>query len=52
MPRIQPMSALDWAALVLLSLMWGASFFFAGVVLPEIPPFTLAFIRIAVRQRC
>jgi drug/metabolite transporter (DMT)-like permease len=48
MPRIQPMSALDWAALVLLSLMWGVSFFFAGVAVKEIPPFTLAFIRIAV----
>ena len=42
------MSALDWAALVLLSLMWGVSFFFAGVAVKEIPPFTLAFIRIAV----
>jgi drug/metabolite transporter (DMT)-like permease len=48
MPRIQPMSPLDWAALVLLSLMWGGSFFFAGVAVKEIPPFTLAFIRIAV----
>ena len=48
MPRIQPMSPFDWAALVLLSLMWGGSFFFAGVAVKEIPPFTLAFIRIAV----
>jgi drug/metabolite transporter (DMT)-like permease len=48
MPRIQPMSAFDWAALVLLSLMWGGSFFFTGVAIKEIPPFTLAFIRIAV----
>jgi drug/metabolite transporter (DMT)-like permease len=42
------MSPLDWAALVLLSLMWGGSFFFAGVAVKEIPPFTLAFLRIAV----
>ena len=48
MPRIQPMSALDWSALVLLSLMWGGSFFFAGVAVAEIPPFTLTFIRISV----
>jgi drug/metabolite transporter (DMT)-like permease len=48
MPRIQPMTALDWAALLFLSLLWGASFFFAKVAVAEIPPFTLAFIRIAV----
>ena len=32
--------ARDWALLGLLSVLWGGSFFFNGVVLRELPPFT------------
>jgi drug/metabolite transporter (DMT)-like permease len=40
-----PSSAMDrqtWLLLILLSILWGGSFFFAGVALREIPPCTLA----------
>lgn len=46
-----PSSAMDrqtWALLILLSILWGGSFFFAGVALPEIPPFTLALGRVFI----
>lgn len=40
--------ARDWALLGLLSILWGGSFFFNGVVLRELPPFTLVFLRVAI----
>ncbi|MEH2589554.1 DMT family transporter [Bradyrhizobium sp. AZCC 1721] len=36
----------DWALLGLLSILWGGSFFFNGVVLRELPPFTLVLLRV------
>lgn len=45
---LQPMGPADWGALVLLSLIWGASFFFGKVAVAEIPPFTMAFGRVAI----
>jgi drug/metabolite transporter (DMT)-like permease len=36
----------DWALLGLLSVLWGGSFFFNGVVLRELPPFTLVLLRV------
>ena len=38
----------DWLLLGLLSVLWGGSFFFNGVVLRELPPFTLVFLRVAL----
>ena len=35
--------------LMLLSVLWGASFFFGGVALRELPPTTIAFVRVAIR---
>ena len=40
--------ARDWSLLGLLSILWGGSFFFNGVVLRELPPFTLVFLRVAL----
>lgn len=40
--------ARDWLLLGLLSILWGGSFFFNGVVLRELPPFTLVFLRVAL----
>lgn len=40
--------ARDWGLLGLLSILWGGSFFFNGVVLRELPPFTLVFLRVAI----
>src|SRR5215208_2731133 len=38
--------ARDWSLLGLLSVLWGGSFFFNGVVLRELPPFTLVLLRV------
>lgn len=38
--------ARDWVLLVALSVLWGGSFFFNGVVLRELPPFTLVLLRV------
>ena len=40
--------ARDWLLLVVLSVLWGGSFFFNGVVLRELPPFTTVFLRVAI----
>jgi drug/metabolite transporter (DMT)-like permease len=42
------MSARDWSLLVLLSVLWGGSFFFVGVARPALPPFTLVWLRVAL----
>ena len=38
----------DWSLLGLLSILWGGSFFFNGVILKELPPLTVVFLRVAV----
>ncbi|VIO79027.1 putative amino-acid metabolite efflux pump [Bradyrhizobium ivorense] len=38
----------DWALLGLLSVLWGGSFFFNGVILRELPPLTLVLLRVAL----
>ncbi|HEV3371135.1 MAG TPA: DMT family transporter, partial [Xanthobacteraceae bacterium] len=38
----------DWALLVLLSILWGGSFFFTGVAVRELPPFTIVLARVAM----
>jgi drug/metabolite transporter (DMT)-like permease len=40
--------ARDWSLLGLLSILWGGSFFFNGVVLRELPPLTLVLLRVAL----
>ena len=42
----------DWLLLVLLSVLWGGSFFFNGVALRELPPLTVAFVRVACGALC
>lgn len=42
------MDARDWARLVVLSVLWGATFFFTGVALKELPPLTLVFLRLSI----
>jgi drug/metabolite transporter (DMT)-like permease len=41
------MTGRDWVLLVVLSILWGGSFFFAKVIVQEMPPFTLVFVRFA-----
>jgi drug/metabolite transporter (DMT)-like permease len=40
--------ARDWSLLGVLSVLWGGSFFFNGVVLRELPPLTVVFLRVAL----
>lgn len=42
------MSATDWLLLVVLSVLWGGSFYFAKIAVPEIPPLTLALGRVGI----
>ncbi len=39
------MGTIDWLLLVLLSLVWGGAFFFAGVAVKEVPPLTVVLAR-------
>ncbi len=38
----------DWLLLVLLSVLWGATFFFIAIAGPEVPPFTLVLARVGI----
>ena len=37
-----------WFLLVVLSLLWGGSFFFTGVAVKELPPFTIVALRVGI----
>ncbi|WP_240791312.1 DMT family transporter [Roseomonas sp. AR75] len=43
-----PMTPRQWGLLLALSLVWGASFFFAAVALTGFPPFTIVLARVAI----
>lgn len=42
----------DWLLLIVLSVLWGGSFFFNGVALRELPPLTVALARVALGAVC
>jgi drug/metabolite transporter (DMT)-like permease len=42
------MTGVAWALLVLLSVLWGATFFFWKVLVAYLPPFTVVFGRVAI----
>jgi drug/metabolite transporter (DMT)-like permease len=42
------MSLTDWALLLVLSVLWGGSFYFAKIAVSEIPPLTLALGRVGI----
>jgi drug/metabolite transporter (DMT)-like permease len=44
-PRMSP---LDWSMLLALSILWGGSFFFVGVAVKALPPFTIVLLRVAI----
>ena len=47
-PSDNRIDARDWSLLGLLSVLWGGSFFFNGVVLKELPPLTVVLLRVAL----
>lgn len=44
----KPMSATDWAQLLVLGAVWGATFFFARVAVVEMHPLVLVLFRVAI----
>lgn len=48
MPPRSTMSATDWLLLLLLSVLWGGSFFFAKIAVMELPPLTVALARTGI----
>lgn len=42
------MSPLEWGMLLTLSLLWGGSFFFAGIAVTALPPFTIVLLRVGL----
>ncbi len=47
-PTSLVMSATDWLLLIVLSVLWGGSFYFAKIAVLEIPPVTLALGRVVI----
>ncbi|MGN7880492.1 DMT family transporter [Ensifer sp. 22460] len=42
------MGAQEWGMLIMLSLLWGGSFFFIGIAVKALPPFTIVALRISL----
>lgn len=42
------MGAREWGMLITLSLLWGGSFFFVGVAVKALPPFTIVALRVVL----
>ncbi len=47
MGRETTMSRTEWALLLLLSVLWGGSFFFSKIAIAGLPPLTIVFLRFA-----
>ena len=44
----RPMTPYEWGLLLLLSILWGGSFFFVGVAVKELPPLTIVAARVSI----
>src|SRR5437764_1212256 len=44
----RPMTATEWALMLLLALLWGGSFFFVGVAVKQLPPLTIVAARVSM----
>tara|TARA_B110000046_G_C13025343_1_gene413692 strand:+ start:7901 stop:8833 length:933 start_codon:yes stop_codon:yes gene_type:complete len=44
----QSMGTKDWTMLLLLSLLWGGSFFFISIVVTQLPPLTIVLLRVGI----
>lgn len=42
------MSAREWGMLIALSVLWGGSFFFVGIAVKALPPFTIVALRVTL----
>ena len=41
----------EWGLLIILSVLWGGSFFFVGVAVREATPLTIVWVRVSPRGR-
>ncbi|MBX9467176.1 MAG: DMT family transporter [Rhizobium sp.] len=48
MTTSRSMNARDWLMLTVLSVIWGGSFFFTGIAVRELPPFTIVAARVGL----
>jgi drug/metabolite transporter (DMT)-like permease len=48
LPATRSMSGSDWLLLILLSVVWGGSFFFAKIAIAELPPLTIVLARVVI----
>lgn len=44
----RPMSLVEWGLLLALSLLWGGSFFFTGIAIGALPPFSIVLLRVGL----
>ena len=44
----RPMGPVEWGLLLTLSLLWGGSFFFTGIAIKALPPFTIVLLRVGL----
>ena len=44
------MTANEWLMLLLLSVLWGGSFFFVAILIKSLPPFTIVFLRVGIAR--
>lgn len=45
-PSVKSMTSYEWLLLVILSILWGGSFFFVGVAVEALPPLTIVTLRV------
>lgn len=48
MGKSRTMNAADWAMLIMLSVLWGGSFFFVAVAVTALPPLTIVVLRVGI----
>ena len=46
--NVKTMGSVEWSLLIVLSVLWGSSFFFSKVTLAELDPFTLVLGRVSI----
>ena len=47
-PDAKPMSQYEWLLLIILSVVWGGSFFFVGVAVTALPPLSIVALRVSL----
>jgi drug/metabolite transporter (DMT)-like permease len=45
-PTVKSMSPYEWLLLIILSILWGGSFFFVGIAVEALPPLTIVTLRV------